>query len=138
VTTFARIAAALVTIYGVGWLGLGLYFAVGAGIVGGAVFCIVVAAICVGVAVLGPRHPLATGALLLIPVTFPIGLFTALVGDASGWWALSALLWLAVAPFLIGILFLVDTFVGTRRRRRQRIAEIETRPPLPQRTGGSI
>jgi hypothetical protein len=137
VTTFARIATALVTIYGLGWVGFGLYVAVGAGTVGGAVFFVVVAAICVGLAVLGSRHPLATGALLLIPGTFPFGLALAAVSDASGWAALSALLWFAVAPFLIGILFLVDAFVGRRRRRRQRIAEIKTRPPLPQRTRGS-
>jgi hypothetical protein len=132
VTTFARIAAALVTIYGLGWVGLGLYVAVGAGTVGGAVFFIVVAATCVGLAVLGLRHPLAAGALLLIPGTFPIGLAFAALSDASGWAALSALLWFAVAPFLIGILFLVDAFEGRRRRRRQRIAAIETRPPLPE------
>jgi hypothetical protein len=134
-TNLARTGVALMTIYALGWLGLGFYVATGG--VGGAVFFIVVAAICVGLAVLGLRHSLAAGALLLIPVTFPIGLASAALSDASGWAALAALLWFAVAPFLIGILFLVDACVGTRRRRRQRSAESETRPPLPQRTGGS-
>jgi hypothetical protein len=135
VTTFARIGVALMTIYGLGWVGLGLYVAVGAGAGVGAVFFVVVAAICAGLAVLGLHHPLAAGALLLIPWTFPFGLGLAGLSDASGWTLLSALLWFAVAPFVIGMLFLVDALVGARRRRRQRLAQIATRPPLPPRAG---
>jgi hypothetical protein len=135
VTSFARIGVALMTIYGFGWVGLGLYVAVGAGVGVGAVFFVVVAAICAGLAVLGLHHPLATGALLLIPWTFPFGLGLAALRDSSGWTLLSALLWFAVAPFVIGMLFLVDALVGARRRRRQRLAQIATRPPLPPRAG---
>lgn len=130
-TTLARIGVALLAIYGLGWVGLGLYVAIGAGTVGGAMFFIVVAAICAGLAVLGSRHPLAAGAVLLVPVTFPLGLALAGLSDVSGWAAISALLWFAAAPFLIGVVFLVAGLVAARKRHRNRIAEMGTRPSLP-------
>jgi len=135
VSAFARFPVALMAIYALGWLGLGLYVALVD--LAGAAFFIVVSAICAGLAVLGSRHPLATGALLLIPATFPFGLAMAGLSDASGWMLVSALLWFAAAPFVIGMLFLVNALVAARRRRLQRIAEIETSPPLPARAGQS-
>jgi hypothetical protein len=130
-TALVRIGVALLTIYGLGWVGLGLYVAIGGGTVGGSMFFVVVAAIYAGLAVLGWRHPLAGGALLLVPVTFPLGLAMAGLSDVSGWALISALLWFAVAPFVIGVVFLVAGLVAAWRRRRNRIAEIGTRPSLP-------
>jgi hypothetical protein len=94
-------------------------------------FFIVVAAICAGLAALGSRHPLAAGTVLLVPGTFPLGLAMAGLSDVSGWAAISALLWFAASPFVISVVFLVAAVVAARKRRRSRIAEMRTRPPLP-------
>ena len=133
-TALARIGTALLTIYALGWAGLAAWVAVAASGLGAALL-LVIAAVCAGLAFLGPPHPVVVGALLLVPGTFPLGLGSAALSDASGWTAVSALLWFAVLPFVIGVLFLVDALVRARRRRRERIAEIESRPPLPSAGG---
>jgi hypothetical protein len=56
------------------------------------------ALVCIGLASLGSRHPLGAGALMLVPVTFPLGLGMAALSDvSSSWWIALVLAWFVAA-----------------------------------------
>lgn len=131
----AEKVAVLLGLYALGWFAVFVYVGVGDGISAGDVAALVAAlAWCGGFAWLGLRHPIAAGALLVIPCAFPFGLVMAgLTGASSAGGVVLVLAWFAGVPLAAGLILLSEGVRDRRERRALHDADLRDRPELPAR-----
>lgn len=121
----AEKVAVLLGLYALGWFSVFVYVGVGDGISAGDVAALVGAlAWCGGFAWLGPRHPIAAGALLVM---------AGLTGASSAGGVVLVLAWFAGVPLAAGLILLSEGVRDRRERRALHDADLRDRPELPAR-----